>query len=147
MLKFLMIINNILFTIITYHPNLEQLKKLLAVLKPYQVLVVDNTKNNLGYAGGANKAIKKSLKQKADWIVILNQDLTITPVFLKKFVSLLLISKPAILGPFAGSFDKKRWTTILNENSKYKARNSKQIPMLKIQIFKQFLSCYFLRAE
>lgn len=119
--------NNILFSIITYHPNPHQLKNLLIVLKPYQVLIVDNTKNNLGYAQGANKAIKEALKQKADWVIILNQDLTVSPAFLQKFVSLLNTSKPAIIGPFVGALDKKRWTTILPENSKFQAQNSKRI--------------------
>ncbi len=102
----------IIFSVITYRPNQTQLNKLLAVLKPYKVLVTDNTKNNLGYAGGAKKAFDNALDQKVDWIVILNQDLTVTSNFLQKFVSILKTSGPAIIGPYAGSLDKKRWTTI-----------------------------------
>ncbi len=40
----------IIFSVITYRPNQTQLNKLLSVLKPYKTLIVDNTKNNLGYA-------------------------------------------------------------------------------------------------
>ena len=70
-------------------------------------------KMNLGYGGGANVGIEQAKKYDAEWIVILNQDLKITRKSFDDFCDILKITSPAIVGPFVGSLDEKRWTTIL----------------------------------
>lgn len=81
-----------------------------------RVIVIDNTKKNLGYGGAANKGIRKALKEGAEWAVVMNQDLTISRGGIETFVNTLGKSLPGIAGPFAGSVDRRRWTTILNKN-------------------------------
>lgn len=133
----------VLFSIIAFYPNPLQFNKLLAVLKPYKVLIIDNTKNNLGYTGAANKAIKHSLKNNFDWLVILNQDIEVNKKAVSQFVKTLDKTKPGIAGPFVGTLDSKRWTTILKENSKFEALNSKQILNSKLQNKKSFNNLNF----
>ncbi|MCF7907242.1 glycosyltransferase family 2 protein [Patescibacteria group bacterium] len=43
-------------------------------------------KKNLGFAGGCNQGIKWSLKQGADYILLLNNDTIVAPDFLDKLV-------------------------------------------------------------
>ncbi len=69
---------------------------------------------NLGYGGGANIGIEQALSLGADWVIIMNQDLKITRKGLKKFADELKRTNPALVGPFAGSLDEKRWTTMLS---------------------------------
>lgn len=101
------------FVIPTYNADKNELASLFKSLKSFPIIVVDNTKKNLGYAGGVTVGIKRALHDGADWVVILNQDLHVDNKAIKKFATILLGSEIGIVGPFGGELDKKRWTTIL----------------------------------
>lgn len=40
--------------------------------KPYKIIIIDNSKKNLGFAGGVNKGVKAA---KTKWLLILNDDI------------------------------------------------------------------------
>lgn len=54
--------------------NVKGLKNLLSYFKnkPYKVIVIDNKKKNLGFAGGVNKGAKDI---KTKWLLVLNDDI------------------------------------------------------------------------
>ncbi len=105
---------NVWFIIITYQPKQEVLHKLKAVLNKNNVRIIENTpEKNLGYGGAANVGIRYALERGAEWVVVCNQDITITKKSIKMFVKTLDKTQPGVVGPEAGSFDKNRWTTIL----------------------------------
>lgn len=103
----------VVFIVVTYRPDKKVLNSLLLALSGWQITIVDNTKNNRGYGGGANEGIKQALKKRAGWIVIMNQDLSMTKYEVRQLADILRKSQPAIVGPFAGRLDLKRWTTIV----------------------------------
>lgn len=104
---------NVVFVIVTYRPNKKTLDSLVKTLSGWPVIVIDNTRDNRGYGGGANVGTRKALKEGAEWVVVMNEDLTFTKRAVGEFTDLLKKSKPAIVGPFGGSLDQNRWTTIL----------------------------------
>lgn len=107
-----------------------QLSALVAVFSKGRVLIVDNSpdhktvkkvkcdsilnKSNLGFAVGVNQGIDYCLKKKADWILVLNQDVSIEQKELNEFIANLRSKKPALVGPVVGILDNNRWTTILS---------------------------------
>lgn len=122
------------FIVVTFYPDREQLISLVNALKDWPLVIVDNTgsnqlpgnkiewsKNvnliqnsiNLGYGAGANAGITYALRNGAQWLVVLNQDLKVNATGIKHLTKKLEKISPAIAGPFAGSLDSKRWTTIL----------------------------------
>lgn len=105
--------NQIIFVVVAYRAEEKALERLRRAFGWWPVIIVDNTKNNRGYAGGANLGIRKALDQGARWAVVINDDLKITKEFVQRFTDILKKSLPAIIGPFAGKLDQKRWTTIL----------------------------------
>lgn len=52
----------------------------------YPSIPVIETKANLGFAGGNNIGIEWALKNKAEWILLLNNDTTVDPDFLSAFM-------------------------------------------------------------
>lgn len=100
------------FLIVTYHPN-DKFSKLRRILKNYPLLVIDNSQRNLGYAGAINQGLKKILITSSKWVVILNQDLVISPQTIKKLAEKLSATSADMAGPFPGNLDSKRYTTIL----------------------------------
>lgn len=75
--------------IVTYKTRLKALNKLLKniqnlKLKPYSCQIIDNSTNNIGYAKAVNSGIKTGLKKKADLFLILNPDIQITKLNLKR---------------------------------------------------------------
>jgi GT2 family glycosyltransferase len=102
---------SIVFVIVTYRPNKKVLDALTKSLSGWPVQIIDNTRHNRGYGGGANEGIRQAVGKGVDWLVVLNQDLRMTRSAVKEFTSILLKSAPAIVGPFAGRLDDKRWTT------------------------------------
>lgn len=63
-----------LTVIIPNYNNVKGLQYLLSYFKekPYKVVVVDNSKKNLGFAGGVNEGAKEA---KTKWLLILNDDI------------------------------------------------------------------------
>lgn len=102
-----------IFVIVAYRQNKRVFEGLLRGLSGREVLVVDNTKNNRGYGGGANVGIKQALRQAAEWVVVLNQDLKVSKRAIEEFVEKLKKAPAGIAGPFVGGLDPRRWTTKL----------------------------------
>lgn len=101
------------FVIVAYRYE-TKVDHLLVILGRKQVKVTKNTfKKNLGFGGGANEGMTYSLKHGAEWVIILNQDVSLTKEGVDGFVKLLKKTPAGIMGPEAGSLDKKRWTAIL----------------------------------
>lgn len=63
---------------------LRSVKKLKGV---YEVVVVDNNKKNLGFAGGMNLGLKYALKNGAAEVILLNQDTVVPPDLVGKLVN------------------------------------------------------------
>lgn len=102
---------SIVFIIVTYRADKKVLDVLRCALVSSRVIIVDNTKKNLGYGGGANAGIKQALKQGAKWVVVMNQDVEMAKESVERLTDILKKSSPAIVGPFAGRLDENRWTT------------------------------------
>lgn len=128
------------FAITVYNERLTLIHNLLKILKDYKVVLTDNSpdhafakqlkninnvivlinRQDLGFAGGANRSINYLQRKKADWIVVLNPDLDISLKAINDFVSFLYTAPVGIVGPYAGTLDKKRWTTIFDEHKELK---------------------------
>lgn len=115
------------FVILTYRPDAEKLPFFIKNFDGLPFVLVDNseefnefpakinvirTGENFGYTGGMNKGISYCLGKGADWVVVCNDDLQVTANQLKIFASMLQKTEEGVVGPFIGTFDKKRWTTI-----------------------------------
>lgn len=125
----------IVYIITTFNPNIEVLTKLLSNFSTSRVIIVDNSDNinnhfistgkinivqnkqNLGFTGGANAGIRKALAKGAEWVVVMNYDLSVTKKSISQFNKILENSTPGVIGPFAGKLDPKRWTTIFPSTS------------------------------
>jgi len=81
------------FIIILHYKNWDDTNECLASLKNlnydnFEIIVIDNDKENLGFAGGNNKGIKQALKKGADYILLLNNDTIVSKDFLKELVKI-----------------------------------------------------------
>lgn len=101
------------FIIVAYKPDKKILDALISALSDWDVRVVDNTKYNRGYGGGANVGFGEALQKRTNWIVLVNQDVRITKEGVISFVDALVEAPAGIAGSVIGSLDPKRWTTIL----------------------------------
>ncbi len=101
------------FVVVLYKPDKKVLRRLLRALAGFPVVVVDNSKQNLGYGGGANVGIRRALKKGAQWVVVLNQDLSMSPSAAGTLVKKLKETQAGIAGPMAGGLDPRRWTSVL----------------------------------
>lgn len=128
---------SIQLVIVTYQPKQDVLVKLLTQLGDMSFIIIDNTKEtflnldlklqknqkivrnnkNVGYSEGVSIGMQYALEQKAEWMVIINQDLHITKKAVHELEETLLHCVPGITGPFAGILDPRRWTTILPSES------------------------------
>lgn len=72
-----------IITVFGESPHLEECKKSLADSVfgniHNEVIIVDNTRHNLGFTGGNNKGIRQALQKGADAILLLNDDTKIDP--------------------------------------------------------------------
>jgi len=94
------------FIIILHYQSRKNTKECLKSLENldypnFEIVVIDNDKKNRGFAGGNNLGIKQALKKGTDYILLLNNDITISqPDFLKKLVEVGESDKKVgILGP------------------------------------------------
>lgn len=108
----------ILFVVVTFHPEKKALAALRKVLDGWPTLVIDNSSKNIGYGGGANVGMRGAFRKGADWVVILNQDVAMTKKAVHELCAKLKQLPPGIAGPFAGTLDPERWTTILPARGK-----------------------------
>lgn len=101
------------FVIVTYKPDKEVLRRLVAAIHEWPTEILDNTDRNLGFGGGANVGMKKAFDAGAAWAIVCNQDIELMRGGVLKFTKELEHCDPGIVGPEAGELDAKRWTTIL----------------------------------
>lgn len=137
------------FVIVTYR-NETKVDHLLVTLGREQVKVTKNTlKKNLGFGGGANEGMTHAFKHGAEWIIILNQDVSLTKQGVEEFVKLLKKTPAGIMGPEAGSLDKKRWTSILpgKESVDYISGSCMAIHRNVIKKIGGFYEPYFMYYE
>lgn len=97
---------SVAFVFVLYKPSLAQKKRAFDI-------VIDNTVNNRGYGGGANEGIRQALERGAEWVVVCNQDVQLSRKAQSQLHAIAQKCEPCIFGPEAGSFDPKRWTTML----------------------------------
>jgi len=81
------------FVVVLHYRDKKLTRQCLASLQKVQkkgfklkTMVIDNDKKNLGFAEGNNSGIKKALKQDADYILLLNNDTTVAPDFVRQMV-------------------------------------------------------------
>jgi len=82
--------------------NTEECLKSLGNLEydNFETVVIDNVRDNRGFAGGNNSGIKQALEKGASYILLLNNDTIVEPNFLKKLVEAGESDKKiGILGP------------------------------------------------
>ena len=91
-------------------------------------ITVINNKKNLGFAGGVNVGIRHALKERADAVLLLNNDTIIKKPFLKQLMNRLSSEEVGIVGPairfmkngqktfdVGGKINKLFWRTTHNE--------------------------------
>ena len=134
------------FVVVVYKQHPLDTKKLKDTLADYHSIFIDNAEHNRGYGGGANVGIKEALKNGAEWVVILNQDIVITKTALETFLQSL--KTPGIYGPFGGSLDSKRWTTIFpSRDTQYISGSMIAIHKNVITTIGYFYEPYFMYYE
>lgn len=122
--------SHVYFVILTYFSNNKTIERLVTLLSPWPVVVVDNTpggshlqfsrailietKKNIGYTGGMNKGIRTCMNRGAQWIIVVNDDMVLTKKGVASFIQALAHLPPGVAGIEGGILDKKRWTTILS---------------------------------
>lgn len=94
--------------------NASKIKPQIASLngQKFKVRTILN-EENLGFAGANNQGIKLALENKADYVLLLNNDTTVEPDFLTKLVAEAEEDESAgIVGPLIYFFDdrKKIWS-------------------------------------
>ncbi|MEK7129768.1 MAG: glycosyltransferase family 2 protein [Patescibacteria group bacterium] len=107
---------SIWFVVVTFHPEKKALGALRKVLDGWPTVVINNSSKNIGFGGGANVGMRYAMERGADWVVILNQDIAMTKEAVKELCERLKGLPAGIAGPFAGTLDPKRWTTIMPAN-------------------------------
>lgn len=148
---------------VTYNLELKRFIKLSDVSQ--NVIFIDNSlmkstdekfrrfnvirnEENLGYGGGANVGIKVALEQGAEWIILMNQDLTITRSSLDRFTDFIKQSNYGVAGPFSGGLDERRWTTILaSERTDYISGECIAIHRDVVDKIGNFFDSYFMYYE
>lgn len=120
---------SIWFVVLTYYPRENNVERSVARLSGFHVIVSDNTpgsptitrngmvtrmKNgkNLGYTGGMNVGIRHALKNGADWVILLNDDIRFSKIDVLKLTEQLHEVPSGVAGPFAGTLDNRRWTSV-----------------------------------
>lgn len=102
------------FIIILHYKNWDDTNKCLKSLKDLdydnsEITVIDNDKENQGFAGGMNIGIRQALKKDAKYILLLNNDTIIEPNFLKELVRKGENDKGiGILGPVIYDYQSKK---------------------------------------
>jgi len=108
--------------IVLHYKNWEDTNECLASLKNldypsrssgqvpnFETIVIDNDKENRGFAGGMNVGIRQALEKGASYILLLNNDTIVEPSFLKELVKAGESDKKiGILGPVIYDYQSKK---------------------------------------
>lgn len=106
--------NKKVFIIVLHYKNWNDTNECLESLKKldydnFEIIVIDNDKENRGFAGGNNIGIKQALKKGADYILLLNNDTVVEKDFLKKLVEAgERNERVGILGPVIEEYKSDR---------------------------------------
>ncbi|OGG03759.1 hypothetical protein A2Z33_04700 [Candidatus Gottesmanbacteria bacterium RBG_16_52_11] len=109
-----------------YRPDPPDLRSLLSALSGETIIIVRNYSGkiasgrhtvlgdgtNRGYAAAANTGMTYAYTHGAVWALVVNQDLKATRSAVTALKQKLTNDQPMIAGPFAGSFDPVRYTTV-----------------------------------
>ena len=133
MVAFAMRDTRIWFVVLTYYPDKKRIASLVQRLADKRVVIVDNTPDtdrkkyvsadtvftgeNLGYTGGMNRGMEFCFRHGATWVVLVNDDLGMSPSAASHFIAKLKKTEPAIAGPFRGRLDPVRWTSMYPAHS------------------------------
>jgi GT2 family glycosyltransferase len=145
------------FIIPVFHPEKQVLIRLVESLNGYKVVIVNNDAKNLltiqgeyitiinnevnvGFGGGVNCGLMSAYEHGAAWMTVLNQDLSLSKQAVSDMDKLLSTMKPSIAGPFGGVFDRKRWTTIVDETESEIQRNPEYISGSCVSIHRDVIS-------
>jgi len=79
------------FIIVLHYQNWDDTNECLESLKKidynnFEIIVIDNDKDNRGFAGGNNIGIKQAIEKGTDYILLLNNDTIVEPDFLKRLI-------------------------------------------------------------
>ncbi len=102
------------FIIVLHYKNWKDTNECLRSLEKldydnFETIVIDNDKENLGFAGGNNVGIKQALEKKADYILLLNNDTIVELGFLKELVKVGESDKKiGILGSVIYDYQSKK---------------------------------------
>lgn len=94
--------------VVDNNPKEESTDKLIK----FKNIIILRNKKNLGFSGGMNVGIKEALKNKADYVLILNNDINLDRLFLNKIIQNLSskeIVAPKIYFAKGYEFHKKRY--------------------------------------
>ncbi|MDO8451755.1 MAG: glycosyltransferase family 2 protein [bacterium] len=124
--------DDVWFVILTYFPDKKKLTPLLHALDGKKIVLVDNTpgnegmlvradvrglhliqmKNNTGYARGMNTGMAYVFEHGGTWAVLCNDDIEISKIKSGELEEALGHTPAGVAGPFPGSLDAKRWTSV-----------------------------------
>ncbi len=107
--------------------NVKGLKNLLSYFKdkPYKVIVIDNKKKNLGFAGGINKGAKDI---KTKWLLVLNDDIKFyDDVSINRLIEFAEKKKLAALSPI-----------LINPRGQVENLGYKVLPIGKVELIKSY---------
>lgn len=102
-----------LFIIVVKYWSEESLKSCLNSLRKVslpidwqkEVILIDNSQHNVGFAAGVNKGFKKAIKAGAEAVLLLNPDTEVKPEFLKP----LLDNRAEIVAPVIKFWRSGKW--------------------------------------
>jgi len=123
---------NIWLVIITYNPNILILRELIKVFEQTNILIVDNSPNhqtvnslsvnkilnseNKGFSAAVNQGLNYVKDRNGEWIIVANQDIDLKRTDFNLLSEKLDKTTASIIGPIAGTLDRNRWTTILDQS-------------------------------
>jgi GT2 family glycosyltransferase len=128
----------ILYILLTYYPKEKEIMRIIHSLSPCNVVIVDNTPNNesnlkpiifpsfakylpqsknLGYDGGVNVGFQYGMQHGFDWMIILNDDITLSQKDFVYATKQLQLLKSGIAGPKIGTLDPMRFSTIFKKSN------------------------------
>lgn len=119
--------------------NAKGLQYLLSYFKEksYKVVVVDNSKKNLGFAGGVNKGAKEA---KTEWLLILNDDIEFGRVH--KVYKVNKVHKDNTIEELIKFAEKNNFDAVSpilrNPDGKVENYGYKVLPIGKVKLFNEF---------